>query len=350
MVDWLVLRNLLSNACVRILFPFRKAWNYLSGTYSTWILLSSIVSITTFFLLYSSTQPGLFSLSEIGYYGSPIKNVVSDIPAPVDNETKPEKAMENELASGELFVRVNRKMVDTMMGYKAGWLPNDKISPTMFLDNNINFQLGWREVLLRNILTLRESLSRQDRSTSPIDPNVDKAYGHFSVNPTSWIFPSYEGELKKGNKELGIYLGNLRDGKSGFYARDDTLVKLLEQYASLLGSTSNKLLVNSGIGFFNQDDRFYFAKGVLWGMYHTLLAVRVEFRGPLSKDNGDKVLDSIIKELKMGIFEPAIVLNGDIDGPFNSHLARLNVHLLMARQKMNSLASILLHRGSPSGG
>jgi len=321
-----------------------------------------VISVTLFLLgvarlSYDSVQPDTFTLKEIGYNGDHeeiANNPIGDKPEAANESEKQsdavDRATENhKFVAGEIFLKTNIKMVNTMLDWRGGWLPNDLIFPTQFLDNNINFQLGWRETYLRTILVLRESLSRQDRSTSPIDHDIDSAYGHISVKPTSFLMPRYEGQLKDSISDLKNYKENLRNGKAGFYTRADLLVKVLEQYASLLGSTANKL-TGKDVGWFNQDDRFYFAKGVSYGMYHNLLALRVEFRKELNKEGGDLVIKSIIDELRKTLFEPHVVMNGKRDGVFNSHLAQENMHLLFARQKMNSLSSILLHRGSPSGG
>jgi len=247
---------------------------------------------------------------------------------------------------GMMLVSINQKMSDTILDHGLGWLPNDIIWKHIW-DNNVNFQKGWRESYLRTILSLRESLSRQDRSTSPLNKDVEKGYGHLSINPESWIFPSYEGQMNDANDSLEVYKNDLGSGKAGFYTRADSLVRLIEQYTSLLGSVTNTLDITT---FFDRDDRFYFAKGVTWGIYNNMVVISSEFEDVLADNGGNEITQSIINELSHAYFEPLVVLDNERGSMFNSHLIHQKAALLAARQKMNSLSSILLHKGAPSQG
>ena len=136
-------------------------------------------------------------------------------------------------------------------------------------------------------------------------------------------------------------------GRGGCQTRADSLVRLIEQYTSLLGSVTNTL---DNTSFFDRDDRFYFAKGVTWGIYNNMVVISSEFEDVLADNGGNEIAQSIINELSHAYFEPLVVLDNKRGSMFNSHLIHQKAALLAARQKMNSLSSILLHNGTPSQG
>lgn len=312
----------------------------------------AILAVVLFYMFYLSHQTEQFDVSDIDssiMLSGGISDANGSTPTDLIGEEPIKQGSMGQIPAGYITILMNTEMIQRELDSPAGWVVNDKILPTQFLDNNRNFQLGIREVCLRTVQMIRENLSRQDRTNSPINEDVDKAYGYISVRAESWIFPSYESQLKHSIDSLNDYSEKLMDGKAGFYPRADTMVKVLENYASLLGSVSTKLS-SDDINWFNQDDRFYYAKGVVYAMYENLLAMRIDFERVLSDNDGKKIMESIINDIQSSYFEPFVVITGDIDSWRNNHLDRIARKILSTRQKMNSLSSVLLHRGSPSGG
>ena len=122
-----------------------------------------------------------------------------------------------------------------------GWLPNDQVFPTIFLDNLENFQLGALEGLRYAVRVLRDDLTRL-RTTDEIDPDVELAFNQFSISEDKWLLPPAEGEYAKGADALRSYRARLLEGKAPFYPRADNLTDILDQLNSLLGGTNNRLL------------------------------------------------------------------------------------------------------------
>jgi hypothetical protein len=95
------------------------------------------------------------------------------------------------------------------------------------------------------------------------------------------------------------------------------------------------------VGWLEIDNNFYYAQGVGWAMLGLMRAVQHDFRAVLQDKNAQEITAQIIQSLEESQFEPWIVTNGRKDGVLANHSNNLKVHLDDARQKMNSLASIL---------
>jgi len=177
------------------------------------------------------------------------------------------------------------------------------------------------------------------------------------------MMPSAEGKYKDGIDSLREYARRLTKAEASFYPRSDNLIQLLEQYASLLGGVNTRLLNASKTLIPNPDayrtarpgtnkqtakaawhtidDNFYYAQGIGYGLYHMFKAISIEFAGVLSDKNATVIVNDIISSLEESYFEPFIVTNGSKDGILANHSSNLRVFLDDARQKTNSLISIL---------
>jgi len=251
-------------------------------------------------------------------------------------------------AEGVNFVEANRELTQVELDSFTGWTPNDYLPLTAFLDNKQNFQLGVIETIRFSVRVLRDNLSRQ-RTTDQIDNDVKRAFEFYSNDPKKWIFPSYESRLKEASQALMVYEERLKAGQARFYPRSDNLIQLLDQYASLLGAATTSL-TDEQLGWLETDDRFYYSKGVAYAMYVEMQAVQKDFHEVLKKNDAEELTASIIRELRDTWFEPTVVFNGDKDGIYANHLKNLASDLLSIRQKLNSLSSVLSHRGGSSAG
>lgn len=265
---------------------------------------------------------------------------------------------------GVVFTDAIIKLTEQELDGPGGWTPNDIFpSPTWFLDNKPNFQLGVLEAVRYSSRVLRDSLSRQ-RTTDTIDPDCDQAFTSFSNDPYKWIMPSAEGKYDKGIGHLKGYDLRIQQGAASFYPRSDNLIQLLEQYASLLGGVNTRLLnasrtdvsrANYGsentsaegqeklqkVPWVKIDDNFYYAQGIGYGLYHLFQAIRVDFADVLRDKKATIIINEIIGSLEESYFEPAIITNGSKAGILANHSNNLRVFLDDARQKSNSLISML---------
>ena len=302
----------------------------------SWIALSTAAAIVLLYvlnMLYFSLLPDFFTIEKKS--GAPL---------------------------GAAFIATTVSLMEHELNGNGGWLPNDiPLSPTWLLDNKQNFQLGVLEVVRYDTRVLRDGLSRQ-RTTDTIDADCDKAFTSFSNDPYKWIFPSAEGKYHEGIERLNSYQQRQLLGSAYFYPRSDNLIQLLEQYASLLGGVNTRLLNASRtakearrdtgaassdmpqyqrVPWLKIDDNFYFARGVGYGLVHMFRALRIDFAPVLRDKNADIIMAEIIDSLEETNFEPLLVTNGGKAGLLANHSSNLRVFLDDARQKINSLMTIL---------
>ena len=263
---------------------------------------------------------------------------------------------------GLLFTQTLIRMAEET---SSGWLPNDKLYPTVLLDNPQNFQLGILESLRYTTRVLRDKLSRL-RTTDKIDPDAEAAFVFFSNDPFKWILPSAESKFKAGVKSLKKYEARLAAGQADFYPRGDNLNELLDQFVSLLGGintrlsnaprTRTKVLTEETAGdaytkgeryvrvhvpWTEIDNNFYYGRGVAFGLRQMMLAVKYDFRNILEVKKAEELADRIIHVLDQSQFEPLLVLNGSRGSVWANHSLQLQSLLEDARQKMRSLQDMI---------
>ncbi|MCB2189107.1 MAG: DUF2333 family protein [Deltaproteobacteria bacterium] len=247
----------------------------------------------------------------------------------------------------------------------TGWLPNDILYPSIFLDNPQNFQLGVLEVLRYASRVLRDNLSRQ-RTTDKIDAEADRAFTDFSNNPKLWMLPSAESKISDGVLTLKRFQANLKTKKSNFYPRADNLIEMMEQFTSLLGGVDTRLanaprdwslhlseetagdrysegetMTSVKVPWTQVDDNFYFARGVSYGLREMLLAAQWEFADVIKMKRSDELWQNVVDELALANFEPLFVLNGSRDSVFANHSLMLMATLEDCRQKMSNIQHML---------
>lgn len=251
------------------------------------------------------------------------------------------------------------------------WLPNDKIWPTILLDNPQNFQLGELEAMRYGVQVLRNNLTRL-RTTDLIDPDIDEAYTRFSNPPTDWMFPSAEARFKAGATALRRYRARLAAGQAHFYPRADNLMEMLSQFNSLLGGANTRLyncvgnfttrmseemqgegratgtdgepkhLMQAEVPWSKIDDQFYFAQGVAFGYHEIMVSVLQDFAGVLLERNATALAQSIVRDfLDYSQFEPLYVANGSFGSMWANHPYQLLGLLSQSRERARSLNSML---------
>jgi len=261
-----------------------------------------------------------------------------------------------EVPAGLMVADTLARLMERELDGPGGWLPNDiALSPGGLLDNRPSFQLGVLEVVRYGVHALRDNLSRQ-RTTDKIDPDCDAAFTSFSNDPGRWIMPSAETKYRGGIELLDAYAGNLKQGSAQFYSRSDNLITMLERYASLLGGANTRLLnasrpvrkpsgenlpAHERVAWRHIDDNFYYAQGVGYALYHVFQAIALDFQKVLGDKNSDVIVGEIIASLEESYFEPVIVTNGSRSGLLANHSNNLRVFLDDARQKINSLITML---------
>lgn len=242
------------------------------------------------------------------------------------------------------------KTAETLLQKPGGYLANDALPPSVFLDNIPSWEFGALEMIRDMSLAMRQQFSRS-QSQSLENAHLKIAQPKFNISHTSWVMPSAESEYTKAIKELYLYRAELADPNnqnSQFYARADNLRDYLQLVQNRLGSYSQRLSASVGkvqmntdlagdsaasqstkadeiqqvkTSWWQIDNVFYEARGASWALLNILRAIEVDFNDVLAKKNAKVSLKQIIRELEESqqmLFSP-MVLNGDGFGMLANH-------------------------------
>lgn len=263
-------------------------------------------------------------------------------------------------------------VTETVLDKPGGYLSNDVMPPSLFMDNMPAWEFGALEMIRDLSLAMRKDFSRS-QSQSIENPNLVKAQPEFNVNSRSWALPSAESAYRNGIKDLIKYRKELVDptlGESQFYTRSDNLRDWLKQAEKRLGSYSQRLSASVGSARMNTDlagqrnarqstpvvqekiiktswwkldDNFYEARGATWALLHFLKAVEIEFADVLEDKNALVSLRQIIRELEatqQTVWSP-MILNGDGFGMMANHSLVMANYISRANAALIELTELL---------
>ncbi len=278
----------------------------------------------------------------------------------------------NELVSGQVVSTALIEVTDTLLHKPGGYLSNDVIPPSVFLDNMPAWEFGALEMVRDLALAMRKDFSRS-QSQSVEDGLLIKAQPKLNIDSQAWVMPSAEGEYEDAIQLLKQYrleLANKGAGSSQFHTRSDNLRDWLKQVEKRMGSLSQKLSASVGANrentnlagdpsamqstpspqiFYTRtswwkiDDNFYEARGATWALIHFLKAVEVDFADVLEKKNAQVSLRQIIRELESTqetVWSP-MILNGDGFGMLANHSLVMANYISRANAALIELSELL---------
>ncbi|MCP4493548.1 MAG: DUF2333 family protein [Gammaproteobacteria bacterium] len=262
--------------------------------------------------------------------------------------------------------------METLLDKRGGYLSNDVLPPSIFLDNIPNWEFGVLVQVRDLTRSMRNDFSRsQSQSTEDVDLII--AEPQFNFDSRSWVLPATESEYREGIDALYGYLNRLQNPahpEAQFYARADNLKDWLNQVEKRLGSLSQRLSASVGQTRFNTDlagdaeavqstntsnqvdvktpwskidDVFYEARGASWALIHFLKAVEVDFEPVLTKKNALISLRQIIRELEASqetLWSP-MIMNGSGFGLFANHSLVMASYISRANAALIDLRSLL---------
>jgi len=240
-------------------------------------------------------------------------------------------------------------VTETLLNKPGGYLTNDKMYPSVLMDNMPAFEFGALQQIRDLALVLRNDFSRS-QSQSVEDKNLIEAQPALNFGNNSWVFPSSESQYEDAVKHFKLYRSRLTDptSQAQFYARADNLTEWLKEVEKRLGSLSQRLSASVGqdrldtdlagdaqatkstsmpgnqvikTSWWQLDDVFYEARGASWALIHFLKAVEIDFASVLEKKNATVSLRQIIRELEQTqetVWSP-MVLNGSGFGLMANH-------------------------------
>ena len=263
------------------------------------------------------------------------------------------------------------RTVSWLLEKPGGYLSNDVMPPSVWLDNMPNFEFG---VLVQSrdlARVLRNDYSRS-QSQSTEDPDLAIAEPSLNFSNDSWIFPPSESRYRDAVRALERYRARLIDNNRSdgqFYARADNLREWLAVVERRLGSLSQRLAASVGQSRVNVDlagapaaeaartsaevlvrtpwleldDVFYEARGTAWALVHFLRAAQFDFAGVLEDKNAVVSIRQVIRELEEGLapVRSPVILNGSGFGLFANHSLVLASYLSRAHSAVADLRALL---------
>ncbi|MCP4270351.1 MAG: DUF2333 family protein [Gammaproteobacteria bacterium] len=275
--------------------------------------------------------------------------------------------------TGYTLVNTLANVIEILLEKPGGFLGNDVMPPSVFMDNMPAFEYG--ALIQSRDLTrsLRKEFSRS-QSQSVEQPDLQLAEPKIHMAHGKWILPSPEGEYEDSVEALRAYLNKLSDPNhpnSQFYARADNLREWLGEVSNRLGSYSQRLSASVGQDRINTDlagdsaasqstgagadlqvktpwididDVFYEARGACWALTQFLRAVEVDFADVLAKKNAQASLKQIIRELDATqdtVWSPMILNGGGFAFVANhslvmaSYISRANAAIIDLRELLS---------------
>ena len=262
--------------------------------------------------------------------------------------------------------------METLLNKRGGYLSNDVLPPSIFLDNIPNWEFGVLVQVRDLTRSMRNDYSRsQSQSTEDVDLII--AEPQFNFDSGSWILPATESEYQDGIDALYGYLDRLQNPanpEAQFYARADNLKDWLNQVEKRLGSLSQRLSASVGQTRLNTDlagdaeavqstetsqqvdvktpwseidDIFYETRGAAWALIHFMKAAELDFESVLTKKNALISLRQIIRELEASqetLWSP-LIMNGSGFGLFANHSLVMASYISRANAAVIDLRSLL---------
>jgi len=293
-------------------------------------------------------------------------------PLGVPAVTRAHLATDLEPVTGSYTTATLIAVVETLLDKPGGYLSNDVMPPSVWMDNMPNWEFGVLVQARDLARSLRNDMSRS-QSQSVENKFLAIAEPQLNFSNDSWIFPATESEYRKGVKALQQYLNDLSSQSNQgtqFYARADNLRDWLAIVEKRLGSLSQRLSASVGHERVNTDlagepdatqstetpaqlaiktpwleidDVFHEARGTTWALVQILHAIEVDFHKILNKKNAAVSLRQIIRELEAAqqpVFSP-VVLNGRGFGLVTNYSLVMSAYISRANAALIDLRNLL---------
>jgi len=277
---------------------------------------------------------------------------------------------ERKLIVGYTLLATTEKVATTLLDKNGGYLSNDVLPPSVFLDNMPSWEFGVLVQVRDMAASLRNDMSRS-QSQSLENDDLKQAEPLFNNDHAKWILPSAESKYQNAVEKLAHFrqgLGRSDQPDVQFFARADNLNSWLEKVNKRLGGLSQRLSASVGqerentdlagdsvaskstqtqsrlkvkTPWMRIDNTFYEARGSCWALIHLLKAVQVDFEQVLRKKNASASLAQVIRELEASqanVWSP-MILNGSGFGLLANHslvmanyISRANAGLIDLRE------------------
>lgn len=278
----------------------------------------------------------------------------------------------SDFVTGYVTTATMIEVSETLLNKRGGYLSNDIMPPSVFMDNIPSWEFGVLTQLRDLARSMRNDFSRS-QTQSIEDNDLMIADPQFHFDSESWILPATEREYRKGIDALNSYLNRLSDPNeqdAQFFARADNLRDWLAIIEKRLGSLSQRLSASVGQARVNTDlegdseatqstvkpdlmevktpwleidNNFYEARGTCWALIHFMYAIEYDLHDVLQKKNALVSLRQIIRELEgtQDIVWSPMILNGTGFGFLANHSLVMASYISRANAAVIDLRNLL---------
>jgi hypothetical protein len=248
----------------------------------------------------------------------------------------------DQVQKGAALSAAIRNRLEQEMNSTFGWSVNDLIiSPTRWLDNRANRQLG--TIFATRMLT--NFFSTNLAKFGKVDAENQQLKGareeYFAFSAKSWWFPSSENQYEKGISEIKKYESDLIEGKAIFNLRTDDMHNMLAYIISnqFLDQPLGILVQsNDEVSYTDLDDRIYYTQGVIL-VLRDVLRTFIHLYPEVKEKGGEENIRIAFREMnQICTFDPLIVLRGDHDSIMADHRGKMARYLISVRERINDLA------------
>ena len=272
--------------------------------------------------------------------------------------------------AGYVTVDTLIETIDWLLDKPGGYLLNDLLPVSVWLDNMPRFELG---VLVQARDLARILRNDYGRARARPAENAELAIAESALNAPydSWMLPSTESRLRDARAALVAYratLVSLGERDAEFAADADNLREwlavverrldeLAQRLAASVSRTGNDGLpvgesgsgavalpaVAPGTPWLEIDDVFFEARGSAWALLQFLAAAEIDFESELAARNALPRLRQVRRELE-GALAPLrspVILNGGGYGLFANHSLVLASYLSRAHAAVIELSVLL---------
>lgn len=235
-----------------------------------------------------------------------------------------------------------RNRLEREMDSAFGWSVNDLIiSPTAWLDNRANRQLGTIFAVRMLINFFSTNLAKYGKVDAENELLKQARENRFAFTADSWWFPSSEDEYKKGIAAVKKYEADLIKGTAIYNLRSDDMYNLLTYIigTQFIDQPLGLLVQNDDeVSHTDLDDRIYYAQGVIL-VLRDFLRVFVHLYPDIKKKGGEDNIRIAFKEMDLiCTFDPLLVLRGHHDSVMADHRGKMARYLIAVRERINDVA------------
>ena len=240
-----------------------------------------------------------------------------------------------------ITLQLRREMASGPWGL-FGWTVNDLIiSPTRYLDNRANRQLGVifaTRLLTQFYATNLAKYGKLDHENEHLKAARMKC---FAYTEDKWWFASTEKRYREGIELIDKFRADLLKGKATYNLRSDDIYNLLTFIIGpeFIDQPLGRLIqTNDEVAFRELDDRIYYAKGVVLVIRDFLTAL-VKMYPEITEKGGKENIKIAFRDMdRICVFDPLVVLRGDQDSMFADHRGKLARYLINVRERLNDVA------------